>query len=677
MSISNINISLLSLLILFSSLIEGGTTYLPVTIIRVITLILFSFFLYGLFEKGSLRLRRTNFDFLIFLFFLISITSIFLSSYKNITIQWVISILNYILIFYLTLNIVRGKDDERVIIGALLAILIFQSIYGICQYLILGLGRASGTFFNPNFYGTYLAGIMLLILSVLLPSRVEKDFFTLSHISFTIPNENRLEKIFFSKFSLWFFFILAFIAVIFSKSRGAILSFLAGLILILSLLYKLNRRGIFILVAVILLLLLIPNPLKTRIVNLPGSDIYAFSRFPIWKSSISVISENPFGIGLGMYKYYYPKYNFPVKEALAYYGKKADTAHCEYLQILAELGIGGIIIFFLGLFFFYRKGFNIIKGSEPVFEKGLNTGLMGGITGFLFQAFFDSTFHEPAIVILIVVFSGLFMRKLNLFFGEIKFLSKRKLLFLSFTVLLAVLGIIFVSRFYFGYYFFVKGKDSLKNRNYIEAERSLKKAIFFNPADPSYWDFKANLLYNKYLESPNPEFLKEASNQLYVATSLNPKNAYYYDHLGFIYSALAASTKGKTRNSTSYLENSLKSYFYAKELQPYNAYYRNSIGRIYLSSHQIEKAEKEFKNLLTIEPNFLPARVSLLKIYEKLNKNNLAKKEIEDILNIYEKYKNFSFSGAYEKDFLKINIAEINKKAKGLMTNIKIQMTKN
>jgi len=667
--IRDIKILFLSLLILFPSLIEGGATYLPVTIIRVITLIFFSFFLYDSFKKGSLRLRRTNFDSLILLFFLISIISIFLSPYKNITIQWVISILTYILIFYLTLNIVRGKDDEKVLIGALLAVLVFQSIYGICQYLIIGLDRARGTFFNPNFYGTYLAGISLLILPVLLTGRGKKDFLTLSCTPFEIPKENRLERLFFSKFSLWIFFILAFIAIIFSKSRGAILSFLAGILLILFFLYKFNRKVIFSFLLIVLLLLLIPNPLKTRITNHAGSDIYAFSRLSIWKSSISVISENPLGIGLGMYKYYFPKYNFPVKEALAYYGKKADTAHSEYLQILAELGIEGFIIFLLGILFFYREGFKIIKGSEPVFEKGLNAGLMGGVTVFLSQASMDSTFHEPAIVILIAVFSGLFMRKLNLFFDEINFLQKRKLHFLSFTILFAVLGIIFVSRFYLGYYFSVNGKDSLKNRDYIEAERSFKKAIFFNPADPSYYDLKANLLYNKYLTSSNPELLEKARSQLHTAISLNPKNSSFYDHLGVIYSALSVSTKDKTSISSGYLKNSLSSYLYAKELDPYNAYYRNSIGEIYLTSHQIEKAEKKFKDLLAIEPNFLPARVNLLKIYIKLNKNDIAKKEISNILNIYEKYKKFPFSGAYEKGFLKININKINEKAKELKLN--------
>ena len=647
MLISNINIGILSFLLLFSPLIEGGTTYFPVTIIRILTLILLFIFFYSSIEKGSLKLRKTNFDFLIFLFFLISIISIFFSAYRNISIQWAVNILNYILLFYLTLNIVKEREDEKVILTVLTAIMVFQSLYGISQCLILGFDRAKGTFFNPNFYGSYLGAGILFLRGFPAFGKEEKIY-------------SRLEELFFSKLFLNIISVLCFAAMLLSKSRGAVLSFLAGLVLTAVVLFRANKKIMLIILLVLLLILLLPNPLKTRIENLPGTDIYAFSRINIWKSSISIISDYPFGIGIGMYKYYFPRYNFPIKKALALYGKRADTAHNEYLQIWAELGATGFFVFSLVIYFFYKRSLEIINNVKSPYERGLNIFLLAGICVFLFQACFDAVFHEPAIIILITVFSGILMSKLNLSFKEINFSIRKKPFLLISVALLSILGVIFVCRFFLGYYFSSKGKEFLINKDYKNADEAINKAVLFNPADASYYDLKANILYNKYLQSSNPEFLKEAVNELYFAISLNHQNAPILEHLGFIYSSLSLAEKNKGREMFS--KSSLRCYLAAKEFDPFNAYYRNRIGEIYLNLNRLKEAEREFNGLKSIEPNFLPGRVNLLKLYKKTKRNDLAKKETDVILRIYEKNKYFPFSGFYEKNFLKINIDELKPK---------------
>ncbi|OGL48481.1 MAG: hypothetical protein A3C43_06285 [Candidatus Schekmanbacteria bacterium RIFCSPHIGHO2_02_FULL_38_11] len=647
--VNKINIFLLSFLILFSPLIEGGTTYFPVTVIRILSLILLSSFFYSSFKEGSLRLKRTGFDICIVLFFLISVISVFVSSYKNISIQWIVSISTYLLIFYLTINIVKSGNDEKIVLGVLIAVLAFQSVYGISQRLILGVERVNGTFFNPNFYGSYLGAGILSLTGFLFHQKENASKFS-----------KKTEMFFFSKVFLSSVLILAFLAIFLSQSRGAFLSFLAGLSFMSFYLFKFNKKTTLALLLVVLLILLLPNPLKTRITNLQKTDIYAFSRVNIWESSLPVILDNPFGIGPGMYKYYFPRYNFPVREALAFYGKRAYTSHCEYIQICTELGIAGLLIFLSGIFFFYRRGLKIINGTESSYEKSLNVCLMAGVTVFLFHALFDSVFHEPAVVISMAVFSGMVMRKSGFFSREIKFNPNKKITFLIFTVLLTFSAMIFVTRLYLGYYFSVSGKSLLKNSSYVESDKEFKKAVYFNPADSSFYDARASLFYSEYLDSKDPEFLEKASDELYSAISLNPKNAALFDHLGFILSTLSEKEKDRDK----YLKNSLKCYLEAIKLDPFNAYYRESAGRTYLNLNQTDTAIREFKFLLSLEPNFLPARVNLLGIYEKIKRDDLAKEEAERILKIYEKYKSFPFSGDYEKGFLKIDIDEIKAKAK-------------
>ena len=641
---NNINIFLLSFLVVFSPLIEGGTTYLPVTVIRIISIFLLSSFLYSSFKKGFLKLKRTGFDIFIVLFLLVSILSIWFSSYKNISIQWIASISTYLLIFYLTVNIVRDEKDEKVILGSLIAVIAFQSLYGISQYVILGIERARGTFFNPNFYGTYLGAGILSLTGFLAHKKENMSRFS-----------KKYERFIFSRSFLSSVIILAFLAMFLSQSRGAFLSFLAGLTFMSFILFKFNKKIISGLILAILLIMLIPNPLMTRITNLSETDIYAFSRINIWKSSLSLIHDNPFGIGLGMYKYYFQKYNFPVRDALALYGKRADTSHCEYLQICAELGIAGLLIFLLGIFFFYKSGIEIINKTEILYEKYMNICLMAGVTVFLFHSLFDSVFHEPALVILMTLFSGMIMGKSKVFSREIKFDSRKKIAFFILTGLLVFSVIIFVARIYMGYHFSAKGKSFMKNSRYAQADKEFEKAIYLNPADSSFYDERASLFYNQYLRSGDPKFLRKASNELYFAISFNPKNAALLNHLGYISSLLAV--KGENKNER--LKNSLKCYLAAVNLEPFNVYYRNNVGKIYLSLNQLGAAENEFKTLLSLEPNFLPGRVNLLRIYEIIKRKDLVKKEAENILVIYDKYINFPFSGDYDRGFLKIDINEI------------------
>jgi len=54
-------------------------------------------------------------------------------------------------------------------------------------------------------------------------------------------------------------------------------------------------------------------------------DQYAFARLQIWKSALRVFSENPLGVGLGQFKYYWNMMPEPVEGAILRYGKAPRT----------------------------------------------------------------------------------------------------------------------------------------------------------------------------------------------------------------------------------------------------------------------------------------------------------------------------------------------------------------
>ena len=86
-------------LLVFSPLIDGGTTQLPVLIIRMVLLVSGVIWLLGRMKTGELFLPQTRVDTCVALFAGWAILSLVWSPYKNASVQWVLSILSYAALF--------------------------------------------------------------------------------------------------------------------------------------------------------------------------------------------------------------------------------------------------------------------------------------------------------------------------------------------------------------------------------------------------------------------------------------------------------------------------------------------------------------------------------------------------------------------------------------------------
>ncbi|GAH94056.1 unnamed protein product, partial [marine sediment metagenome] len=89
------------------------------------------------------------------------------------------------------------------------------------------------------------------------------------------------------------------------------------------------------------------------------------------------------------------------------YWAKADEAHNEYLQLFAELGIIGLIIF---LFIFFTVSILVINFCKKTRDKSKKLVLLGLYTGlncFLFHCLFSFPLHVPALGSLFFIIIGL------------------------------------------------------------------------------------------------------------------------------------------------------------------------------------------------------------------------------------------------------------------------------
>jgi O-antigen ligase len=365
-------------------MIEGGTTNLPVFLLKILVILFLSLYFFSCLKEGRFIFPKTPIDLPVAAFLALSALSVITAPYKYMAIVWAQLIFTYAAYFYLSNWAFRGKSPVMYVAVFITAMGALESAVGLAQW-VSGSGRVHGTFFNPNMLAGYLAPAALTAISLVV-----------------FKGRPRLGK---TTTVLLVVLLILFLSVLFlTGSRGGVLAFSAGLAVILIARY---RTWAAVTVAVFLAAaLLIPNPVRDRAFS--SSDPYAYSRADIWKSAATMTADHPMGVGLGNFKYYWPRYNFPVDKAVIKYGKIADTAHNEYLHMAAEAGIPALIAFLIiigVLFVALRKN----AGDEETGKiKGAYIGLAAGGTALLVHAAVDSNLHEPGIVfLLLLMVSGL------------------------------------------------------------------------------------------------------------------------------------------------------------------------------------------------------------------------------------------------------------------------------
>jgi O-antigen ligase len=178
--------------------------------------------------------------------------------------------------------------------------------------------RLSGSLGNPNTFGSLMAACALLVLGT---------GYALSRA----PGADRRRTL----------LIAAMIAaplgaaLLASRSRGA----MAALLLTLLLLAARWRKGRLLAAvgAAVLLLILVPNPLRERFANLRPDHV--FTRPFLWSTALDVAREHPAGLGPAMYKYEFPARALdPERPWLLHQRHEVGLAHNVFLTLAVEWG---------------------------------------------------------------------------------------------------------------------------------------------------------------------------------------------------------------------------------------------------------------------------------------------------------------------------------------------------
>ncbi len=282
----------------------------------------------------------------------------------------------FIMLFMITL--IDKINIQKKIIHLWLMTSAIAAIYGIWQTfsgyqlhrhdLLAPMGnyfRAVG--FN-GFYLTFAAFIMSVFLVSFCLSTLSKSNFRWSYI---------------------FVSSVSFLAIVGTFARSIWLSLVAAIPIFGFL--KGKRLGSIVsisFVLIVLLCLIFVPAIRQRAVSIviPSENE---TRLNLWKSSINISKDFPItGIGEDNFDYYIERYLVP-----GYYDVKSHP-HNDYLNVLVNSGIPGIISFLSIWIYIIWKGFETRKNAADPFLKELALGgtlaVIGFMIGGLFQDYYGT-----------------------------------------------------------------------------------------------------------------------------------------------------------------------------------------------------------------------------------------------------------------------------------------------
>ena len=292
----------------------------------------------------------------------------------------------------------NGRFAPWLVVGLLLFSGVVQAAIGIWQFGLRGEGpehflvlgrfyRASGTFEQPNPFGGFInlsvllaAGIMLSLIAVLWRRWREREpGFSLTAVSVWAP-----------LLLVGGVTLLTGLALVFSWSRGAWLGFVAGTAVLLFFWPRQRRWGVAMLVVGALFFIiglqanLIPAGVTDRLVSfgadlqfgdVRGVDIndanYAvLERLAHWQAALGMARDQLWwGVGFGNYEPTYAAY------ALINWPDPLGHAHNYYLNLLAEVGVVGLLAYLLLWSVIVWQTWRLLARLDGA-ERGIVLGLM-------------------------------------------------------------------------------------------------------------------------------------------------------------------------------------------------------------------------------------------------------------------------------------------------------------
>ncbi len=366
--------------------------------------------LLGLISIGIIQLLPLrSFDVTADLLVVPTVSSLSLAPYS--TRLAVVQLIVYFVFFAAALVFINNQSRLRKIVLTIIVFASLMAFYGILQRLVnleaiyglrpLNQSVPFASYVNQHHFAALMEMTLGITLGLLFGRAVERN-----------------KRIF-----LVFAVVVMGIAIIFTSSRGAMLSLLGviGFIVAANILQQPRREtdasdeirknyprslafiGSGLVLIVILfaaVLLLGGDESLLRGIGLQNPDDWTNGRTHFWGVAWRIFLDYPFlGAGLDAFAFAFPKYD-------TWNGHfRVEQAHNDYLQILADAGIAGFVCAATFIFLLFKNGLKTVRQSSDSFRRSTAIGALAGCCGILIHSFFDFPLRTPSNALFFLTFT--------------------------------------------------------------------------------------------------------------------------------------------------------------------------------------------------------------------------------------------------------------------------------
>ena len=488
----------------------------------------------------------------------------------------------YALFFVGLAQMLNSTKRIRTAVLCILLLGSFEALYGMIQTFsgnehiwwvkkVYYRGDVTGTYVNRNHFAG-LMEIIIMLATVYVGALSERRKKTPSAFAQSSPLRARLARLLkgeagFNKRVLVLFSALVMgLGLLFSASRGAMLGAAGGLLCtgILFVLRQGHRRKglivlfLFLLTSAYALRMGVEQPLerfRTFDASFEVRSRYAQKAYELFEDFKLT------GVGVGNFRYAYPKYQAP-EDTKAF----IDHAHNDYVQFLAEAGIIGFSILGLGLLYYLIQTGRLWARRHDPFAVTLGIAPFAVMTAIGIHSYSDFNLHYMTNVLMILAlmavgYSAVHLDRHHAYEKSLYRFHVLRLRYKGLLLLAPLLLVIFWSGLRAGEHFMAESRREAavaKNSKsgVEESLQQVRQAIAWDPGEAKYWrDLSLQLREAKAIKLKNTDWSQtekmdlqaDIISALETAVGLNPLHEEYHLRLAWEYAHLWNDSEAKKR----------------------------------------------------------------------------------------------------------------------------------
>jgi len=371
-------------------------------------------------------------------------------------------------------------------------------------------------------------------------------------------------------------------------------------------------------------------------------DPYNYARTEIWRGALLVISGNPLlGVGLGQYVNVSKRFTFPVNaDVLARYLKRAQMAHSEYLQHLAESGIPAAVLLLSVLLYLMCLTWKRAKTVSPENRIFQEAAVLIAV-GVGAHALVDNCWTIPVTASSLTIMALADMLPLE---KRKSILNLRQVQFAAAGILLLVWGHS-VAIPAAGFYANDRGHEAYEKSDYATAERWHLDAIRIIPNHPMFLDNLGMVYFQQYLDTRQPLLIEPAKKYFAAAIAAKPQSLDSYIHMETL---LIRTLNGDVQHDLAIYKDLVANNTKFIEIDPFIPFARKNLASALYQLGQRDAAFKQLQQAIDYEPNYVPGYLQFSTWYRDMGNISESQEYEKKAIAIVLKYRDFKPREPYE-----------------------------